>query len=86
MTINSHMHTADETTAEGNAIAKYPLLTEVLDECEALNNVRFVVVGNGAILETVGKFSNLRYSEGKQGLLGKYLSFKINTAAIFIFS
>jgi hypothetical protein len=68
--LNAHMHTTEETAAEGNAIAKFPLLTEILDECEALNNVRFVVVGNGAILESVGKFTNLRYTEGKQGLLG----------------
>ena len=69
--LNSYEHSTAETIAEGTAIARFPVLTELLDELEALNNIRFVVVGTGAILESVGKFSNLRYSEGKQGLLGQ---------------
>jgi hypothetical protein len=44
-------------------------LSEYLEECSALGPVRFVVVGEGAILETVGSFSNLRFSEGVKGRL-----------------
>jgi len=44
-------------------------LSEYLAECSALGPVRFVVVGAGAILETVGSFSNLRFSEGVKGKL-----------------
>ena len=44
-------------------------LREYLQECNSLGSVRFVVVGEGAILETVGSFDNLRFSETPNGLL-----------------
>jgi len=44
-------------------------LTDFLQDSAALGTVRFVVVGNGAILETIGSFSNLRYSETTKGRL-----------------
>jgi Haemin-degrading HemS.ChuX domain len=44
-------------------------LREYLQECNSLGPVRFVVVGEGAILETVGSFDNLRFSETPKGLL-----------------
>lgn len=45
------------------------VLTEYLEDLQSLSTVRFVVIGNGAILETVGSFSNLRYSETTKGKL-----------------
>ena len=42
-------------------------LSDYLAECASLGPVRFVVVGPGAILETVGSFSNLRFSESPSG-------------------
>ena len=44
-------------------------LIDFLKESETLGAVRFVVVGNGAILETVGSFSNLRFAETVKGKL-----------------
>ena len=44
-------------------------LSDYLAECASLGPVRFVVVGPGAILETVGSFSNLRFSESPSGRL-----------------
>jgi hypothetical protein len=40
-----------------------------LEECKGLGPVRFVVSGNGAILETIGSFENLRFSELPSGKL-----------------
>jgi hypothetical protein len=36
-------------------------ITSFLADAKELGPVRFVVVGSGAILETVGSFDNLRY-------------------------
>ena len=44
-------------------------LNDYLLDSEKLGTVRFVVVGSGAILETVGSYSNLRYSESVKGKL-----------------
>ena len=44
-------------------------LREYLEECKGLGPVRFVVSGNGAILETIGSFENLRFSELPSGKL-----------------
>ena len=44
-------------------------LNDYLLDSEQLGTVRFVVVGSGAILETVGSYSNLRYSESVKGKL-----------------
>jgi hypothetical protein len=44
-------------------------VSEFLTDAQALGPVRFVVVGNGAILETVGSFDNLRYSDSSKGKL-----------------
>lgn len=43
------------------------VLTEFLQEARELGAVRFVVVGTGAILETVGSFENMRFSETSKG-------------------
>ena len=40
-----------------------------LSDCEKIGPVRFVLIGSGAILETLGSFSNLRYSETAKGSL-----------------
>jgi len=40
-----------------------------LSDCASLGAVRFVVVGQGAILEAVGSFSNLRYADSPKGKL-----------------
>jgi hypothetical protein len=42
---------------------------DYLTELSTIGSVRFVVVGPGAILETVGSFSNLRYSKTPKGKL-----------------
>jgi hypothetical protein len=42
---------------------------EFLQDCKSLGLVRFVVVGNGAILESMGEFQNLRYTETSKGML-----------------
>eukprot|EP01041_Mallomonas_annulata_P007507 gene7507-15361_t len=44
-------------------------LGDFLVDCQSLGAVRFVVVGPGAILETVGSFDNLRFSESPKGKL-----------------
>lgn len=44
-------------------------LPDYLAECKAVGAVRFVVIGQGAILETVGSFDNLRFSDGPKGKL-----------------
>ena len=43
------------------------VLTNFLQEARELGAVRFVVVGTGAILETVGSFENMRFSETTKG-------------------
>ena len=43
------------------------VLTDFLQEARELGAVRFVVVGTGAILETVGSFENMRFSETTKG-------------------
>jgi len=40
-----------------------------LGECKSLGPVRFVVVGEGAILETLGSFDNLRFADTPKGRL-----------------
>lgn len=52
-----------------SATTSFPRLTEFLQACSSLQDVRFVVVGHGAILETLGSFDGLRYSETPKGLL-----------------
>ena len=52
-----------------SATSSFPRLTEFLQACSSLQDVRFVVVGPGAILETLGSFDGLRYSETQKGLL-----------------
>lgn len=44
-------------------------LAQFLAELASVGPVRFVVVGNGAILETVGSWSNLRYTDTPKGRL-----------------
>ena len=44
-------------------------LAQFLTELASVGPVRFVVVGNGAILETVGSWSNLRYADTPKGRL-----------------
>jgi len=44
-------------------------LNDYLLDSEQLGTIRFVVVGSGAILEAVGSYSNLRYSESMKGKL-----------------
>ncbi len=44
-------------------------LAQFLGDLAAVGPVRFVVVGNGAILETVGSWSNLRYADTPKGRL-----------------
>lgn len=44
-------------------------LAQFLGDLAAVGPVRFVVVGNGAILETVGRWSNLRYADTPKGRL-----------------
>ena len=48
---------------------KTDLLTDFLADAGGLGAVRFVVVGTGAILETVGSFENLRYADTVKGKL-----------------
>ena len=38
-------------------------LDNFLKDAESIGNVRFVVVGEGSILEAVGSFQNLRYAD-----------------------
>jgi putative heme degradation protein len=45
------------------------ILKDFLTDLEAVGSVRFVVVGSGAILETVGSFQNLRYADTPKGIL-----------------
>ena len=44
-------------------------LAQFLTELASVGPVRFVVVGQGAILETVGSWSNLRYADTPKGRL-----------------
>ena len=54
---------------ESTAIDIEGSLLEYLQEAKNLGPVRFVVVGSGAILETVGSFDNLRFAETAKGIL-----------------
>ena len=51
---------------------KQDILKEFLIDAESLGQNRFVVVGNGAILESVGSFNELRYAETPKGLLATF--------------
>jgi hypothetical protein len=42
---------------------EFSLLCGFLSDCNSLGQVRLVVVGSGAILETVGSFENLRFAD-----------------------
>lgn len=44
-------------------------LLQFLTDASAIGAVRFVVVGTGAILETIGSFENLRFSDTVKGKL-----------------
>ena len=57
------------TDAILNSQSNTNLLTEYLTDARSLGAVRFVVVGSGAILETVGSFDNLRYADTVKGKL-----------------
>ena len=54
---------------ESTAIDIEGSLLEYLQGAKNLGPVRFVVVGSGAILETVGSFDNLRFAETAKGIL-----------------
>ena len=54
---------------ESTAIDIEGSLLEYLQEAKNLGPVRFVVVGSGTILETVGSFDNLRFAETAKGIL-----------------
>lgn len=47
-------------------------LLDYLASAQLLGPVRFVVVGTGAILETVGSFDNMRVSESPKGKLATF--------------
>lgn len=44
-------------------------LIDYLHQSKKLGSVRFVVVGSGAILETVGSYDNLRFADTSKGKL-----------------
>mmetsp|Transcript_4070 Transcript_4070/g.15716 ORF Transcript_4070/g.15716 Transcript_4070/m.15716 type:complete len:193 (+) Transcript_4070:2463-3041(+) len=58
-------------------VAKPHTLEEFLAECHTLGPMRFVVIGNGAILEAAGEFSNMRHSTTPKGEL---LTFSASSA------
>ena len=57
------------TDVNPDSFDKIDLLTDFLADAGGLGAVRFVVVGTGAILETVGSFENLRYADTVKGKL-----------------
>ena len=56
-------------SSEIGILSSASLLTEFLTDARGLGAVRFVVVGQGAILETAGSFDNLRYADTVKGRL-----------------
>ena len=50
------------------------VLVDFLQDARNLGAVRFVVVGTGAILETVGSFENMRFAETVKGSLVTFSS------------
>lgn len=50
-----------------DAVAGKERLRKFLEDCELLGPVRFVALTEGAILEAVGSFDNLRYTELEKG-------------------
>jgi len=68
----SHFHRQSfHLLANPSSSLSSPLST-LFTECEQLGDVRFVVVSAGAILESIGSFSNLRWSEGPKGRLATF--------------
>ena len=60
---------SENTDANPDSSGNADLLTDFLADAGGLGAVRFVVVGTGAILETVGSFDNLRYADTVKGKL-----------------
>lgn len=59
-------------TTEINGVSN--VLVDFLRDSRDLGAVRFVVVGAGAILETIGSFENMRFSETVKGSLVTFSS------------
>lgn len=55
--------------SDSDSVLNSDLLCDYLSDCGGLGVVRFVVVGPGAILETIGSFDNLRYADTVKGRL-----------------
>ena len=62
--------TAEASNSLPNGVTgDHGLLTNFLVDMKGVGAVRFVVVGTGAILETVGSFDNLRFADTVKGRL-----------------
>ena len=62
--------TAEDSSSFSNgATGTHDLLTNFLVDMKGVGAVRFVVVGAGAILETIGSFDNLRFADTTKGRL-----------------
>jgi hypothetical protein len=59
----------NSVSEELNSNLAPPNFVNFIKDANALGPVRFVVVAEGAILESIGKFDNLRTSQTSKGLL-----------------
>ena len=70
--LTNNLYNRRYTSTKMRSNEKQEILKEFLNDAESLGKNRFVVVGNGAILESIGSFSELRYAETPKGLLATF--------------